>query len=105
MTTNREEFLKKMGLDVNKSYSIEELSKVSGVKKSILDEVAKRSAGAYSSNLGSVRLLNFSKNPDVKKFPASKRLSLNQWKMARVFSFLNKGKTYYTADADLAQRV
>jgi hypothetical protein len=31
-------------------------------------------------------------------------MSAEQWGMARVYSFLNKGKTYETTDADLAKR-
>jgi len=103
--TNREAYLRKKGLPLDKSYSIDELAKISGVKKSILEEIAKRGRGAHSTNLRSVRIEGtFKKNPDLRKFPATKRLSAEQWAIARIYSFLNKGTTYFTADADLAKK-
>lgn len=92
-----------MGLDPNESYSLSELSKVSGVPVSILKEVEKRAGGAYANNLLSVRLKDGSKNfnPSI---GASGRMSINQWKSGRVFSFLNKGTTYRTSDKDLAKK-
>lgn len=105
MATHRTRYLKKEGLDVDVMYNIPELSKISGVSKSILQQVYNRGIGAYKSNLESVRLKSdFSKNPDTKKFPATARLSKEQWAMARVFSFLNKGTTYKTTDSDLAKQ-
>lgn len=99
--TNRTQYLKKVGLDPKESYSLEELSKVSKVPVSILQEVYNRGIGAHS-NLGSVRLKkDFSKNPNP-AIPASARLSKEQWAMSRLYSFLNKGKTYKTTDKDLA---
>ena len=71
----------------------------------MLEEIARRGAGAWRTNLSSVRLVDsFKKNPDTKKYPRSDRLSQSQWKFARVYSFLDKGKTYYTADSDLAEK-
>jgi hypothetical protein len=104
MATNRIQYLKKVGLDPNESYSLKELSKVSKVPVSILEEVKDRGMAAHDTNLSSVRLKDFSKNPDTKKFPESARLSPQQWGVARVYSFLNKGKTYKTADSDLAKK-
>ena len=104
MTTNRIQYLKKVGLDTNQSYSLRELSKVSKVPLSILEEIRDRGMGAHDTNLSSVRLKDFSKNPNTKKFPESARLSPQQWGVARVYSFLNKGTTYKTADADLAKK-
>jgi len=100
--TNREEFLKKHGLPSNRSLSLKEISKLSGYPVSTLQEVYNRGIGAYS-NLGSVRLLDFSKNPNTTKYPASARLSKEQWAMARVYSFVNKGTTYHTTDSDLVK--
>lgn len=105
MTTNRIQYLKKVGLDPNESYSLKELSKVSKVSLSILEEVRDRGMGAHDTNLASVRLKkDYSKNPDTKKYPESARLSAQEWGVARVYSFLNKGKTYSTADSDLAKK-
>jgi hypothetical protein len=103
MATHRQRFLKKMGLDSNKSYSIEELSKVSKVPIKALEEIYSRGEGAYSSNPQSVRVKGtFSKNPSLKQVPLSGRLSMAQWAMARVYSFLDKGKTYKTTDRDIS---
>jgi len=104
MATHRQRYLKKVGLDPKESYSIDELSKVSGVSKSILQDVYNRGIGAYKSNPTSVRLKNdFSKNPNP-KIPLSQRLTKEQWAFSRLYSFLNKGKTYRTTDSDLAKR-
>jgi len=104
MVTHRIQFLRKKGLDVNKSYSIYELSKIADIPESALNAVFRRGIGAYRSNLESVRLKDFSKNPNTKKYPASKRLTPENWAYARIYSFLNKGKTYYTADSDIARK-
>ena len=101
--TNRIEYLRKMGMDDKKSYSLTELAKVSKVPKSILQQVYNRGIGAYKGNITSVRLLDFSKNRSP-AIPASARLSKEQWAVARVYSFLNKGTTYQTTDSDLAKK-
>lgn len=104
MITHRQHYLKSIGKDPNKSYSIKELSAFSGVPVSILQEVYNRGTGAYG-NLASVRLKsNFSKNPNTTKYPASMRLTKEQWSYARVYSFLDKGTTYKTTDSDLAKK-
>ena len=84
--THRENFLHKHHL-TDKSYSLDELSTISKVPKSILQEVYNRGIGAYKTNLQSVRL----KDSYVKnvKAPAKYKLSKEQWAMARVFSFLD----------------
>jgi hypothetical protein len=104
MATNRIQFLKKVGKPVSESYSIEEVARMAGISVSALREVYDRGLGAYSSNPGSVRLIDFSKSTNLTKFPKSKRLSAPQWAMARVYSFVNKGKTYSTADKDIAKK-
>jgi len=102
--TKRESFLKKNNLPMNTSLSIPEIAKLAKVPVKALNEVRNRGAGAYD-NLASVRLKDFSKNPDTRAFPASARLSKEQWKMARVYSFVNKAKgTFYGADADLGMK-
>jgi len=104
MITNKQMYLKKMGLE-DRSYSLPELSAISGLPLKALNAVHSRGLGAHSSNLESVRLKgSFKKNPDTGKFPAASRLSASQWAMARVYSFLNKGRTYETADSDIAKK-
>jgi hypothetical protein len=105
MSTHRERFLKKHGLPNDISLSIPEISNLSGVPVAALRQVYSRGMGAAHSNLQSVRLLkDFSKNPDTKRYPASARLSPQQWGIARIFSFVQHGPTYKTADADIARK-
>ena len=83
--TRRTKFLKTHKLE-DRSYSLKELSKISAVPLSTLQEVYDRGIGAYKTNPESVRLKgSFVKNV---KAPMSKKLSKEQWAMARVYSFL-----------------
>ncbi|AIW01869.1 MAG: hypothetical protein YSLV5_ORF11 [Yellowstone Lake virophage 5] len=85
-STHRLNFLKKHSLK-NKGYSLKELSKISAVPLPILQEVYDRGIGAYKSNPQSVRLKgSYVKNVDA---PMSKKLSKENWAMARVYSFLD----------------
>jgi len=84
--THRTEFLKKWKVK-DKSYSLQELSKISSVPLATLQEVYNRGIGAYSSSPNSVRLkVSYVKGV---KAPMSKKLSKEQWAMARVYSFLD----------------
>jgi hypothetical protein len=103
--THRENVLKRLGLPKSESLSIAELSARSKIPKPALQAVYNRGIGAHGSNLASVRLLkDFSKNPNTSKFPASARLSKEQWAMARVYSFVDKGTTYKTTDSDIVKK-
>lgn len=85
--TRRENFLMKKGLSTDRSYSLKELSKVSGVPVATLQLVYNRGIGAYKTNPESVRMQGtFEKNVDA---PLSMKLSKEQWGMARVYSFLD----------------
>ena len=85
MVTFRQKFLKKYKLE-NKGYSINEISKITGFKKNILQSVYNRGIGAYKTNIKSVRLKGtFKKDPNA---PKSARLSKEQWGMARVYGFV-----------------
>lgn len=95
MITHRQHFLKIHRLP-DKSYSLEELAKISGYKTSVLQEVYNRGIGAYKTNPTSVRMKNtFAKNI---RAPLSQKLSKEQWAMARVFSFVDMNPNH---DADL----
>jgi len=84
--THRENVLKKYELE-DKPYSIAKLAKATSVPKHILQEVYNRGVGAYKTQPRSVRLKgSFVKNVDA---PMSKKLSKEQWGMARVYSFLD----------------
>jgi hypothetical protein len=69
-----------------------------------LQEVYNRGIGAWKSNPQSVRLKDFSKNPNMAKYPRSARLTKEQWAYARVYSFLDKGTTFFTTDKDIATK-
>jgi Family of unknown function (DUF5824) len=85
--THRERVLKKYGLDASKHHSLDELSRVSGVSRSILQEVYNRGIGAYKTQPTSVRMKGtFQKGVNA---PMSQKLSKEQWAMARVYSFLD----------------
>lgn len=102
--THRIRYLRKMGKDPNESYSLHELSNMSGVPERILQQVFNRGVGAARSNPQSIRVKGtFAKNPSMSAVPRSGRLSDEQWAYARVYSFLDKGTTYKTTDADLAK--
>jgi hypothetical protein len=93
--THREEFLKKKGLPTDKSYSLKELSKISGVPISTLQVVYNRGVGAYKTQGISVRMKGtFEKNVDA---PMSMKLSKENWGYGRVYSYLN-GSTKHDTD-------
>ena len=75
------------GLDKDTEHTLRELKELTGVPIKIMTEVKKKGKGAYATNLGSVRLNDFSKNDDLRK-GASKRLSMEQWSKARIYEFL-----------------
>lgn len=103
MTTYKEQFNKHYGFKKNASHSKEDISRITGIPLTILNEVYDRGMGAWETNPRSVRIKgSMKKDPDLRKYPRSKRLSKYQWGMARVYSFIMKGKTFFTADKDLA---
>tara|TARA_R100000654_G_scaffold12996_2_gene28281 strand:+ start:15006 stop:15308 length:303 start_codon:yes stop_codon:yes gene_type:complete len=89
VTTNKNRFNKRYGQPKDKSNSKADISRLTGISKSILDKVYDRGVGAYRTNPQSVR-------PSVK--------SPQQWAMARVYSFAVGGKTRQTADKDLWEK-
>lgn len=105
MATHKQQVLKALGLPKDTSLSLEDIAKLLDIPVKALQEVYNRGIGAWKTNISSVRLeKDFSKNPNLKAYPRSQRLSREQWAMARVYSFINKGKTYKTADADIAEK-
>jgi len=94
MPTHRERVLKKLGLE--EGQSVASLSKASGIPKKTLQEVYNRGIGAYKTNPQSVRMKgSFKKGVNA---PLSKKLSKEQWAMARVYSFLDNNPNH---DEDL----
>lgn len=105
MHTHRHQVLARLGLPQDTSLSLKELSTLTKVPLKALQEVYNRGLGAWGSNISSVRLAkNYTKNPDTKTYPRSARLTAPQWAYARVYSFLNGGTTFKTADADIARK-
>ena len=88
--TNKMKFNKKYGQKLNEPNSKKDISKLTGIPIKILDDVYYRGIGAYKTNPKSVR-------PNV--------TSAEQWGYARVYAFVMKGRTWKTADTDLADKV
>jgi len=105
MTTHRENVLRKLGLPSSTHLSLQELSRKTGVPYKMLQESFNRGVGAWKNNLSSIRLKkDFSKNANTSAYPRSARLPKEMWAMARVYSLLDKGTDFYTADNDLYKR-
>jgi hypothetical protein len=102
--THRQSVLKVLGLPKDTTLSLEELAEHTDLPLDALQEVYNRGVGAWKTNPSSVRLKDFSKNPNLSKYPRSARLGKEQWAMARTYSFVDKGKTFHTADADIARK-
>jgi DNA-binding IscR family transcriptional regulator len=93
--TNKMKFNKRYNQPVGKSNSLNDIAKLSGISKSILQQVYNRGVGAWKTNPGSVRNVR-----GVKGGPG-KKMSKEQWAIARVYSFVVGGTTRRTADKDL----
>ena len=108
--THRESVLAAIKLPSTASLSMNDMSRIFGVPVDALQEIYNRGVGAWKTNIASVRLKkDFSKNPDVGRYPRSARLTRQQWSSARVYSFLdgmlgNPSGSYDKADADIARR-
>ena len=73
--TNKTEFNKRHGFKPDEPHSKSEIAKISKIPKKVLDKVYDKGVGAFKTNPQSVR-------PTV--------TSVQQWAMARVYSFVNK---------------
>lgn len=83
-----------------RGYSLGELAKKSKVSRSILQQVYDRGIGAYKTNPRSVRMKGtFKKGVNA---PYSRKLSKEQWAMARVYSFLDGNPKH---DTDLREKL
>ena len=100
--THRENFLRKHNLPLSTSLSLAEISELSGIPRKALQEVYNRGTGAYKSSGGrGIRLLTSAKK-DYSPGYAGK-MSKEQWSLARVYSFVDRGKTFRTTDSDIAK--
>jgi hypothetical protein len=99
MKTHRENVFRKYGL-YDTSYSLKELSHITKIPLSILQQVYDRGIGAYKTNPPSVRMKHsFVKNVDA---PPHYKLSKEQWAYARVYSFIDGNKKH---DNDLRENL
>tara|TARA_R100000951_G_scaffold100487_1_gene91327 strand:- start:27 stop:347 length:321 start_codon:yes stop_codon:yes gene_type:complete len=88
MSTFKSKYNNKYGFSKNESHSVQDISKTTGIKKSILQDVYDRGVGAWKSNPTSVR----SKSGDKKDsgFPLSQRMTKERWAYGRVYGFVMK---------------
>jgi hypothetical protein len=98
VVTNKDKFNKKYGFPKGEGHSKAEISKLTGISKSILDQVYDRGVGAHKTNPGSVRNLKGVKGGGGQK------MSANAWAFGRIYSFVMGGKTRTTADKDLWEK-
>ena len=104
MTTNKQKFNKKYGFKLDEGHSKAEISKLTGIPKSILDQVYDRGVGARKSNPESVRSASSGKKIGGKSLRG--KMSAEQWAMGRVYAFVMKSPgTWGKADKDLAEKV
>ena len=92
--TYRQQFNKKYGFPKDASHSKEDISKITGIPMSYLDESYDRGVGAWKNNIASVRLKSGKKDP---KAPRSAKMSKEAWAFARIYSMVMLGG----ADKDL----
>lgn len=103
MKTNRQAFLAKHNLPKDTHLSLHEIASYSGMPVSALRKVYQKGLGAYHTNPQSVRLQgSFKKDPSA---PLSRKLSPQQWGLARVYAFVMKTKkVFYGADRHIAEQ-
>jgi len=93
--TNKNKYNKRYGQPLDKPNSKASISKKTGISMSILDSVYDRGLAAHRGNPSSVR------NVRGVKGGGGRKMSAQQWAMARVYSFVAGGTTRTTADKDL----
>jgi len=81
--TYKNKFNRKYGFPKDKSHSLSSISKLTGYKRSGLQTIYNKGAGAFRSNPSSVR-------PMVK--------SKEQWAMARVYASVNRSSKSHKID-------
>lgn len=88
MSSYKQKFNKKYGFDLNQSHNLLDISKITKIKKSILQEVFNRGVGAWKTNILSVRLKSTGeKNINA---PRSQKMGKEQWGFGRLYGFVMK---------------
>ena len=100
--TNKQKFNMKYKQPKNQANSKKDMSKLTGIPIKILDEVYDRGLAAHKNNPESVRSLSGKK---IGGKSLKGKMSAQQWGFSRLYSFLVKGPTWKTADADIAKKV
>ena len=100
--TNKNKFNIKYKQPKDQPNSKKDISKLTGIPIKILDEVYDRGLMAHKNNPQSVRSLSGKK---IGGKSLKGKMSAQQWGMSRIYAFVMKGKTWQTADKDLADKV
>jgi len=87
-TTFKNKYNNKFNQPLNKANSISDISKQTGIKKSILQDVFDRGVGAAETNPSSVR--SKSGNKRSGGYPLYNRMSGEQWGYGRLYGFVMK---------------
>jgi len=82
VTTNKHRFNKKYGQPKDKSNSLSEIAKLTGIKRSALQKIYNKGIGAF-------------KNPG----PSRPNMKKEQWAMARVYASIRSGSKASKVDA------
>ena len=88
VVTNRDKFIKKYKLNKDDSFNITDVAKITGIKKSILQEVYNRGFSASKTNSNSVRSKDGQKRDTG--YSKGNRMSAEQWGYGRLFGFVMK---------------
>ena len=112
--TYKKQFNKKFKQPLDKSNSKYKISKLTGIKGTIINKIFDRGVGAHKTNPKSVRIKGtFKKDTDLKKFPIKSRLTPEQWGYARIYSAVmnyyhwkktGKEKGAFKSDRDLFKK-
>ena len=106
MTTFKNKFNLKYGFDKDENHSLYELSKITNIKLSIINNAYNRGVGAWKSNPKSVRSLDGSKSKEG--FSKSNRMTAEQWGLGRVYSLImgnSKATSKGKPDSDLYELI
>ena len=102
MVTNKQKFNKKYKQPLNTPNGKDDIVRLTGIPKKILDDVKDRGLMAHKNNPQSVRSLSGKK---IGGKSLKGKMSANAWAMSRIYSFVVKGPSWKTSDADLANKV
>jgi len=86
--TNKMKYNKKYGFKAGEGHTLAEISKTTGIKRSILQQAFNRGVGARKNNPESVRSVKDGKKRGGKSLVG--KMSAEQWAMGRVYGFVMK---------------